>query len=162
MIYTQRGYFFLPRIFFLGPGDVNACTPMQAVSSETPLIGCVSLARPPILCTLSISDRVVITWSPSGYTPVGPDCPDALSSHRLQITTWQLVKTHGVTRNEPKMHVICYITFVSEKKNRVRLYLCMYCITFVIDHITVYNMIPEVVEPSISFQTFLYRHLKLS
>ena len=30
-----------------------------------------------ILCTLSTSDRVVlITWSPSGYTPVLPECPD--------------------------------------------------------------------------------------
>ena len=30
-----------------------------------------------ILCTLSKSDRVVlITWSPSGYTPVRPECPD--------------------------------------------------------------------------------------
>ena len=75
-----------------------------------PLIGCVSLARLSILCTLSNSDRVVITWSPSSYTPVGPDCPDALSSPYLLITTWQLVKAHGVTRNEPKIHVICYIT----------------------------------------------------
>ena len=30
-----------------------------------------------ILSTLSKSDRVVlITWSPSGYTPVVPECPD--------------------------------------------------------------------------------------
>ena len=28
----------------------------------------------------------------------------------LLITTWQLVKAHEVTRNEPKIHVICYIT----------------------------------------------------
>ena len=26
------------------------------------------------------------------------------------ITTWQLAKAHGVTRNEPKIHFICYIT----------------------------------------------------
>ena len=57
------------------------------------------------------SDRVVlITWSPSGYTPVGSDCHDALSSPCLLITTWKLVKAHGVTKNEPKIHVICYIT----------------------------------------------------
>ena len=107
--YTQRGDFFLSHIFFREPGDANACTPLQAVSSErfeTPLICCVSLARLPILS--SKSDHVVFTWSPSGYTTVGPDCPDALSC--LRITTWQLVKVHGVTRNEPKIIVICYIT----------------------------------------------------
>ena len=36
----------------------------------------------------------------------------------LLITTWQLVKAHGVTRNEPKIHGISYITKC----------LCMYCI----------------------------------
>ena len=75
-----------------------------------PLIGCVSLARLPILCTLSKSDRVVITWSPSGYTTVRLDFSDPLSSLCLLITTWQLAKANGVTRNEPKIHVICYIT----------------------------------------------------
>ena len=64
---------------------------------------------------LSKSDRVVISWSPSGYTPVRPDCPDALSPPCLLITTWQLVKAHGVTRNEPKIHFICHIT--SERNN---------------------------------------------
>ena len=59
---------------------------------------------------VSKSDRVVITWSPSGYTPVVPDCPDALSAPCFLITTWQLVKAHGVTRNEPKIHFICYLT----------------------------------------------------
>ena len=75
-----------------------------------PLIGCVSLARLLILCTLSKSDLIVIMWSPSGCTTVGPDCPDVLSSPCLLITTWQLVKSPGVTRNEPKIHVMCYIT----------------------------------------------------
>ena len=51
-----------------------------------------------------------ITWSPSGYTLVGPDCPDAFLSSCLLITTWQLFKAHGVTWNELKIHVICYIT----------------------------------------------------
>ena len=48
--------------------------------------------------SLSKSDRVLITWSPSGYTPVGQDCSDAQPSPCLLITTWQLVKAHGVTR----------------------------------------------------------------
>ena len=116
-IYTQRGHIFLSHIFFREPECANACTSLRAMSSErseTALIGCVSLARLPILCTLSKSDRVVITWSPSGYTPVGSDCPEALSPPCLLITTWPLVKVHGVTKNEPKIHVICYKTIVSE------------------------------------------------
>ena len=41
-----------------------------------------------ILCTLSKSDRLVlITWSPSGYTPVVPECPDHAA----------LVTNHNVT-----------------------------------------------------------------
>ena len=105
--YTRRGD------FFRGPGGANACTPLQA---ETPLIGCVSLARLPILSSLSKSNRVVlIMWPPSGYTPVGPNCPDALSSPYLLITTWQLVKAYRVTRNEPKIHIIRYITFETTK-----------------------------------------------
>ena len=54
------------------------------------------------LCAQSKSDHVVITWSPSGYTHVRTDCPDALSSSCLQIKMWQLAKAHGVTRNELK------------------------------------------------------------
>ena len=64
----------------------------------------------PILCTLSKSERVVLTWSPSDYTPDRPECPDAQSSSCLLIKIWQLAKAHGVTRNEPKIHVICYTT----------------------------------------------------
>ena len=74
------------------------------------LFGCVSLAWLSVLCNLSRSDHMVlITCFPSGYTPVGTDCPDALSSPCLLIPTWQLDKTNRVTRNEPKIHVICYI-----------------------------------------------------
>ena len=66
-----------------------------------------------ILCTLSKTDCVfLIMWSPSGYTPVWPKWPDAPSSSCLLIKMWQLAKAHGVTRNEPKIHVICYITLV--------------------------------------------------
>ena len=114
--HTQRGDFFLYHIFFREPGSANACTPWQAVSlerSETPLISLVFLARLSILCTLSKSDRVVIMWSPSGYAHVRPVCHDALPSLCLLIRTWQLVKAHGVTRNELKIHIICYITTVT-------------------------------------------------
>ena len=72
--YTQReDYFFL----YLLPG-ARVCQRLHplANSSETPLIGCVSQARLRFSAQ-SKSDRVVlITWSPSGYTPVVPNCPD--------------------------------------------------------------------------------------
>ena len=60
-IYSESGLIFVP---YLLPGarGANACTPFQAVSSETsktPLLGCLSLARLSILWTLSKSDRVV-------------------------------------------------------------------------------------------------------
>ena len=78
-------------------------------------MGCVSLAWLPILCTLSKSAHVVlITWSPSGYIPVGPNFPDALPC--ILITTWQLVKAHGVIKNEPKIHVLSYITFRADTR----------------------------------------------
>ena len=101
--YAQRGDFFLSHFFNREPGGANACTPLQVMSAETPLLGCMSLARLLILCTLSKSYHMVLmTWSPSGYTPVGPDCHDMLSPPCLLITTWQLVKAHRVTRNKPK------------------------------------------------------------
>ena len=34
-IYTLRGDFFLPHIFFLNPGGANAFAPLQAILSET-------------------------------------------------------------------------------------------------------------------------------
>ena len=62
-----------------------------------------------ILCTLSKSHRVVlITWSPSGFTPVRPECSD----HAVLFTNQNVTacQAHGVTRNEPKFHGLCYIT----------------------------------------------------
>ena len=62
-------------------------------------------------CTLSKPDRVVlITWSPSGYTPARPECPNAPSFSCLLIKMWQLTKAYRVSRNEPKIYFICYIT----------------------------------------------------
>ena len=70
--YTQREDFFP----YLLPGARGCqCLHPLASSSETPLIGCISLAW------LQLSDRVVlIMWSPSGYTPHVPEFPDVLSS----------------------------------------------------------------------------------
>ena len=90
-------------IFFQEPGVANACTPLQAHQRQPDRL---HISRSTaFLCTQSKSDLVVlITWSPSGYTPVWtrPTC--------LLITRWQLVKAHGVTRNKLKIHVIYYIT----------------------------------------------------
>ena len=112
--YNQRENFFLSYNFFRRPGGANACTLLQTVSSETsetPLIGCLYLARLSILCSVWIWPRDShITWSPSGYTPARPACHNALPSPCIQIITWQLVKAHGATRNEPKIYDICYIT----------------------------------------------------
>ena len=59
---------------------------------------------------------IFITWPSSGYTPVGPEYPHMLSYPCLLITTWQLVKVYWVTRNEPKIYVICYITISNMKQ----------------------------------------------
>ena len=96
-------------IFFREPGVPTLAPPCKLVRDASDWLRVPRSTA--ILCTLSKSDRVVlITWSPSGYTPVWPECPDALSSSCLLIKMWQLTKAHGVTRNEPKINVICYIT----------------------------------------------------
>ena len=96
-------------IFFRETGGANTCTPLKA--RQRPSVRLRVPRSTAILCTQSKSDRVVlITLSPSGYTPVRPECPDALSPSCLLIKMWQLTKAHSVTRNEPKIHGICYIT----------------------------------------------------
>ena len=113
--YTQRRNFFLSRIFFWEPGCAIACASLKAISSDdlTPLIGFMSLAWLPILWPLSKSDCVVLISH--GLLPLTHllGYPDTLQSPCLLITTWQLVKAHGVTRNELKIHVICYITIIT-------------------------------------------------
>ena len=60
----------------------------------------------------SVHSINLTAWLSRALLPVTHlfDCPGALPSPYLLITTWQLVKAHGVTRNEPKINVICYIT----------------------------------------------------
>ena len=105
--YTQREDFFFPYLL-LGAKGCQRLHPLQARQRRPDRLRVPRSTT--ILCTLSKFDRVVITWSPSGYTPVRPECPDAPSFSCLLIKMWQLAKAHGVTRNEPKIHVICYIT----------------------------------------------------
>ena len=100
--YTQREDFFFP---YLLPGARRVpvlASPCKLVRDAS---GRLRVPRSTaILGTLSKSDRVVlITWSPSGYTPVRPGSPDAPSPSCLQIKMWQLTKAHGVTRNEPNI-----------------------------------------------------------
>ena len=110
--YTRREDFFFP---YLLPGSRGyQCLHPLASSSETTSDRLRVPRSTMILCTLTKSDPVVlITWSPSGYTPVVPDYPDVLSYPCLLITAIQLVKAHGVRWNEPKIHVICYITYAN-------------------------------------------------
>ena len=97
-------------IFFQEPRGCQRLHPL-ASSSEMPLIGCVSLAwlRFSALC-LNLTAWFSSHDPPSGYTPVRLECPDAPSSSCLLIKMWQLTRAHRVTRNEPKIHGICYIT----------------------------------------------------
>ena len=97
---------------YLLPG-ARACQCLHplASSSEPPLIGCVSLVR---LRFSALCLNLTAWFSSRGLLPVThllyPTALIVLSC--LLITTWQLVKAHVVTRNEPKIHVICYITIV--------------------------------------------------
>ena len=97
--------FFLSHIFFQEPGGCQHLHPLASRVAREVWDASdwlhVAGSNPDSLHCLNLT-----LWSPSGYTPVGPDCPDALSSPCLLITTWQLVKAHGVTRNKPKIHVI--------------------------------------------------------
>ena len=93
--YTQRGDFFLSHIFSREPGDANACTLLQAVSSERsemPLIGYVPRSNPDSLLCLNLT-----AWLSHGlllvihlfdltaimccHLPVYKSQPDSLSKH---------------------------------------------------------------------------------
>ena len=104
--YTQREDFFFP---YLLPG-ARGCQRLHplASSTETPLSGCVSLAR---LRFSALCLNMTAWFSSRGLLPVTHLLyPNALIVlPYLLITTWQLVKAQGVTRNEPKIHGICYI-----------------------------------------------------
>ena len=107
--YTQREDFFFP---YLLPGARGwPCLHPLASSSETPLIGCVSHAR---LWFSALCLNLTAWFSSRGLLPVThllySTVLIVLSYPCLLITAWQLVKAHGVTRNEPKIHAICYIT----------------------------------------------------
>ena len=106
--YTQREGFFFPYLL-QGARGCQRLHPL-ASSSETPLIGCVSLAR---LRFSALCLNLTAWFSSRDPLPVTHlfDLSALTRRHlRLLIKMWQLTKAHGVTRNEPKIHGICYIT----------------------------------------------------
>ena len=107
-IYSERGPLLLPISSPRSQGVPTLPPPYKLVRDAS---GRLRVPRSTaILCTQSKSDRVIlITCSPSGYTPVRPECPEhAVISLFTQHNS--LSKHTGVTRNEPKIHVKCYIT----------------------------------------------------
>ena len=109
-IYSEKGL-LLP-ISSSGSQAVPTLVPPRKLVRDATDCLCVPRSTA-ILYTLSKSDRLVlITWPPSGYTPVRPECPDAPSSSCLVIKMWQLTKADGVIRNELKIPVICHITII--------------------------------------------------
>ena len=104
-----RILFLLIGVFFFFSG-ARGCQRLQplASSSETPLIGCVSLAW---LWISAFCLNLTTLFSSRGLLPVTHlfDLSALIVLSCLLITMWQLIKAHGVTRNEPKIHGICYI-----------------------------------------------------
>ena len=81
-------------IFFQEPVGTNACTPCKLVREASDRLR-VSRSTV-ILCNLSKSDRVVlITWSPSDFTPVVRKCPDRVVMFTNQnVTACQSTRGH--------------------------------------------------------------------
>ena len=118
--YTQREDFFP----YLLPG-VRGCQRLHllASSSETPLFSCESFSR---LWFSALCLNLTAWFSSRGLLPVThplyPIALIAMSSFSLLIKMWQLAKPHRVTRNEPKIHVICYITIEQPGKRNSNIY----------------------------------------
>ena len=106
--YTQRDDFFFP---YLLPG-ARRCQRLHPLASlsETPPIGWVSLAQ---LWFSALYLNLTAWFSSRGLLPVTHLLyPNALMCCNpcLLITAWQPIKAYGVTWNELKIHVMCYIT----------------------------------------------------
>ena len=104
-IYSERGA--LPIFSSRSQGVPTLAPPCKFLRDN--LIGCVSLTR---LQFSALCLNLTVWFSSHGLLLVIHLLyPSALIMLPcLLITTWQLVKAHGVNRNEPKIHVICYIT----------------------------------------------------
>ena len=91
--YPKREDFFFPYLL-QGARGCQRLQPLQARqrrlwSAACPSLDCYSLHSPE-------SDHVVlITWSPSGYTPVVPECPDrAVLFTNQHVTAFQSTRGH--------------------------------------------------------------------
>ena len=85
--------------------EVATLSPLASLS-ETPLIGCVSLAR----LRFSALCLVLTAWFPPRGLLLVTHLSALIVMSCLLIKMWHLAKAPGVTRNKPKIHVICYIT----------------------------------------------------
>ena len=100
--YTQREDVLL----YLLPG-VRGCQRLHPLASRNTTDRLRVPRSTAILCTLSKSDCVVlITWSPSGYSPVVPDCLDraALFTNH-NVTGGQSTRGHK-ERTENPWHML--------------------------------------------------------
>ena len=104
-IYSERG--LLPISSSRSQGVPTLAPPCKLIRDD--LISCVSLAR---LRISALCPNLTAWFSSHGLLPVThllyPSAKIVLAC--LLITAWQFVIAHGVTRNEPKIHGICYIT----------------------------------------------------
>ena len=109
--YTPWGDFFLSHIFFWEPGVpmlAHPCKPYRQRSKHL-----CSAACPLLDSQFSASLNLTAWFSSRGLLPLTHLLDLTALTRCLQIKMWQLVKAHGVTSNEQKIHVICYITTFS-------------------------------------------------
>ena len=107
--YSQREDFFFPSssrsqgVPTLSP----PCKTRYLWLAACPLLDCDSLDSLNLTTWFPSRDLLLVThlWYPSALIVVSSSC--------LLIKMWQLAKAQGVTRNELKIHAICYITFLS-------------------------------------------------
>ena len=103
-IYTERGLLF-PISSSRSQGVPTLAPPCKLVSGISARL---RVPRPTvILCTLSKSDCVVlIIGSPSGYTPVRPECSDrAVQFTNQNVTACQRTRGHA-ERTEKPCHIL--------------------------------------------------------
>ena len=99
-------YFFLSHTFFWEPGGFQRLHLLASRDASDRL----RVPRStPILCTLSKSDRVVITWSPPGYTPILPNYPDTLSQ---RDSLWKHTASLGTNRKSMSYVIKQYVSQV--------------------------------------------------
>ena len=125
-IYSERR--LLPISSSRSQGVPTLAPPYKLIRDN--LIGCVSHAwlRFSTFCL-----NLTIWFSSHGPLPVTRlfNLSTLIMLSCLLITTWQLVKTHGVTKNELKIHGICYIThiyvyiYIYTHIHTIHIYICV-------------------------------------